>query len=198
MDDKSAILNFMGQMYGHMKEIDTNIASTGSNAKFGGRSAELEKAFKQVAAMPTLQMPPVIVPQEPQAVIQTQPVAPSPVHTIQYQDNISTVAAPAADDSQLEFNFKTDTTGILDNIYNVLFDIKKILIEIRDQKKQPEQKEKKHKSPLAPCCLCGGRAVGGSLPTGEYTVQCRTCENGETAASETMAKVAWNHKNKVL
>ena len=36
MSEKEALLNFIGGVYGQMKEIDNHIAATGSGAKFGG------------------------------------------------------------------------------------------------------------------------------------------------------------------
>ena len=194
MDDKSAILNFVGQMYGQMKEIDSNIAAAGSNAKFGGRSAEIKKVFEEVAV--NLQPPapaPIVAPALQQPVFATAPAttfvqAPAPVQQPQ--------------EEQLELKFSSSDKDVLNSIYNVLFDIKKLLVEAIDLQKQQSQtpaiKKEKKTSSLAPCCLCGGTAKGKKVNEKLYTVTCESCKNSEDGINESHAKVAWNNKNKQL
>jgi len=199
MDDRSAILNFVGQMYGQMKEIDSNIAAAGSNAKFGGRSAEIKKVFEEVAV--NLQPPapaPITAPALQQPVFTPAPTfvqAPSPTF----------VQAPVAaqpQEEQLELKFSSTDKDVLNSIYNVLFDIKKLLSEAIDLQKQQQQtvavKKEKKASTLASCCLCGGAAKGKKVSEKLYTVTCESCKNSENGVSESVAKVAWNNKNKQL
>jgi hypothetical protein len=47
MDDQSAaIVKFLGHTFDQLREIDNYIHIAGSNAKFGGLSAEIEQALK--------------------------------------------------------------------------------------------------------------------------------------------------------
>ena len=64
-------------------------------------------------------------------------------------------------------------------------------------KKKTVKKEKKT-STLASCCLCGGTAKGKKVSEKLYTVTCESCKNSENGVNESVAKVAWNNKNKQL
>lgn len=56
--EKVAITNFIGSLYGQMKEIDGHIAAAGSSPKFGGRSNEIKDILvKEIAANSAPQPP---------------------------------------------------------------------------------------------------------------------------------------------
>ena len=196
MDDKSAILNFVGQMYGQMKEIDSNIAAAGSGAKFGGRSAEIKKVFEEVAAN---LLPPAPVETAPTAV---QQFIHAPMPTAVPAFEHPPVAVQQPQEEQLELKFSSTDKDVLNNIYNVLFDIKKLLSETVDLHKQqlqtPAVKKEKKTPFLVACCLCGGTAKGKKINEKLYTVACEGCKNHEDDVNESLAKVAWNNKNKQL
>lgn len=207
MNEKAAILNFVGQMYGQMKEIDTNIASVGSGAKFGGRSAELEKAFKHIAAAPLealaapMELPPIeqsqtMVPEAP--ILQQRPLVAPSVSIVTTSEHYAP-GMPASQTGQLEFSFKEDANSILKDIYNVLYDIRKLLNEqIAKKNEQPAQipQPKKPKKPaLLQCCLCGGKPKGEKKDENKFEYQCTACGNTSTGTSEPMAKIAWNSQN---
>jgi hypothetical protein len=197
MDDRSAILNFVGQMYGQMKEIDSNIAAAGSNAKFGGRSAEIKKVFEEVAV--NLQ-PPVPITTEIPAVHQPALVTasvPTAAPVI-----VQPTVAHQSQEEQLELKFSSTDKDVLNSIYNVLFDIRKILTEAvvlqKQQMQTPVVKKERKQSSLVSCCLCGANAKGKKVSEKLYTVACEGCKNSESGLNESLAKVAWNNKNKQL
>lgn len=190
--DKEALLNFIGGVYGQMKEIDNHIAATGSGAKFAGRSAELKNVFEQVAASAVMQQPAphYIESAPPGAVVETMPqplAAHKHVTTVQQAPS-----QPVAD--QLEFTFKEDASSILKDIYNVLFDIKKLLTSIKStENEKPVKKNKKY----ANCCLCGSKPAF-SKDRQTYIMQCTGCSAKEIATTEQNVKTAWNNNNKSL
>jgi len=192
MNEKNAILNFIGQMYGQMKEIDTNIASVGSSAKFGGRSAELEKTFKQLATSP---LEAAYVPPTEMSPVETMPMQMQPQMQPAVQQ-LPLYQPPQTD--QLEFTFKDDANSILKDIYNVLFDIRKLLTEhtkaIKTIETAPAVKKPK-KITFADCSLCGGKPKGEQTQDTLYQYTCQTCGNVSKGVNETQAKVAWNTEN---
>lgn len=198
MDDRSAILNFVGQMYGQMKEIDSNIAAAGSNAKFGGRSAEIKKVFEEVAVNLQPPAPTTVVPE----MMQQSVFVPAPMPAPALIPMPQPAAAQELQEEQLELKFSSTDKDVLNSIYNVLFDIKKLLSEAIDLQKQqlqmPVVKKEKKASTLASCCLCGGAAKGKKVNEKLYTVTCESCKNSEDGVNESVAKVAWNNKNKQL
>lgn len=190
--EKEALLNFIGGVYGQMKEIDNHIAATGSGAKFAGRSAELKNVFEQVAASTVVQQPAslhiesapanAVVETVPQPLVATKHVAPVQM----------TPPQPVAD--QLEFSFKEDANSILKDIYNILFDIKKFLISHQSTKNEKTVKKTKK---YADCCLCGSKPT--FIKDRETCImQCTGCGAREVAATEQNVKTAWNNNNKSL
>lgn len=183
--EKEALLNFIGGVYGQMKEIDNHIAATGSGAKFAGRSAELKNVFEQVAASSVVQQPaPSYVPAAPPT---SQPL---PQQHSELMHVVPPQFTPLKAD-QLEFSFKEDANSILRDIYNILFDIKKIL-----QNKQNDKPAKKSKK-YADCCLCGSKPAY-SKDRETHIMQCTGCGAKEVATSEQNVKTSWNNNNKRL
>lgn len=191
MSEKEALLNFIGGVYGQMKEIDNHIAATGSGAKFGGRSAELKSVFEQVATSSVMQQPaPNFIQPAPGMQVVTTPQQPSEIKYIAPQQQ-PIVQQTSVD--QLEFSFKEDANSILKDIYNILFDIKKILISYQNnQNERPAKKNKKY----ADCCLCGSKPVySKDKETHTHTMQCTGCGAKEIATTEQSAKTSWNNNN---
>lgn len=146
--DPAAIINFFGHIHKDIKAIDTQIASVDSNAKFGNKSREVEVALGQT--LKSLEK------------INPQPVMhPPQIHTFgdpNHQHVPMAVQSPAAplqspaqqkDPAQLEFDLDLKSPKVLDNIYNLLYDIKKILTDIRttlnkkDSNEQPNANSRK-------------------------------------------------------
>lgn len=192
IEQHRALLGLLGHTYGQLKEIDTHIAATGSNAKFAGRSESLKRQFETLATTPIAAIPQHNYDSE----LDTAPVL-SPI--VDYQPQISTiqlqpapsVTAPAKqDDIQLEFNFKQAEKNVLQDIYNVLYDIKKILQENKKIQSAPKKR-------INDCILCGTKATVASCSNNTFEVRCYKC-NACTAEEHTTTKSAvkeWNKDN---
>lgn len=195
MDDKNALINFIGSVYGQMKEIDNHIAATGSNAKFGNRSIELQNVLKEVVEAPTLPPQPQFLPPQPQQLqlppqqfnIQELPQTLAPIV-------LAPAQKPAVVEQQLELMFKNDEKSILNDIYNVLYDIKKLLIESQNNFKEKNKKVKKY----VDCCLCGSQPKISKTAEGSIELKCTGCKNSEQDATEQLVKLKWNKVNKQL
>lgn len=196
--EKEALLNFIGGVYGQMKEIDNHIAATGSGAKFAGRSAELKNVFEQVAASAVVQQPaPAFI--QPALTMDASPV-PQQISEIRYVAPPQQSQPAPEQSNQLEFSFKEDANSILKDIYNVLFDIKKLLTSLQNnqanssnQNDKPVKKAKKY----ADCCLCGSKPIY-TRDKETHIMQCTGCSAKETGASEQSVKTSWNNNNKSL
>ena len=93
-EEKELLVNFMGNMYGEVQKMDSNIINP-SNTLQRGKSEEIKKNIEQVLAQP--QQP---VQQEQAA------IAPQQVQQVQQpQENIQQVNL---NDNQLSFNFDTN------------------------------------------------------------------------------------------
>lgn len=187
-DDKNALINFIGSVYGQMKEIDNHIAATGSNAKFGNRSIELQNVLKEVVDAPTVHPQPQILPQQPQILPQQQ------ITIQEMPQSLAPAQKTAATEQQLELVFKNDEKSILNDIYNVLYDIKKLLIESQNNFKEKNKKVKKYVN----CCLCGSQPKISKTVQGNIELKCTGCKNSEQDATEQLAKLKWNTVNKQL
>jgi hypothetical protein len=193
MDDKNALINFIGSVYGQMKEIDNHIAATGSNAKFGNRSIELQNVLKEVVEAPAVPPQPQLLPQQSQPLPQQQITVqeiPQPLAPVA----LAPVQKTAIDQQQLELIFKNDEKSILNDIYNVLYDIKKLLIESQNNFKEKNKKVKKYVN----CCLCGSQPKISKTAEGSIELKCTGCKNSEQDATEQLVKLKWNTVNKQL
>ena len=188
MDDKNALINFIGSVYGQMKEIDNHIAAAGSNAKFGNRSVEIQNVLKEVVAAPTLQPQPQFLPQQ-QFNMQVQPEPPAPIVVMP-----AVIEQQSSNEQQLELMFKNDEKSILNDIYNVLYDIKKLLIEAQNNAKEKPKKVKKY----VDCCLCGSQPKLCKTTEGIVELKCMGCKNSEQDETEQLVKMKWNKINKQL
>lgn len=174
-----------------MKEIDNHIAAAGSNAKFGNRSVELQNVLKEVVDAPTVHPQPLLshsqlLPQQ-QIIIQDQPQTLAPV-------TLAPVQKTAINEQQLELIFKNDEKSILNDIYNVLYDIKKLLIESQSNFKEKNKKVKKYVN----CCLCGSQPKISKTAEGCIELKCTGCKSSEQDATEQLVKLKWNTVNKQL
>lgn len=194
-EDKAAITQFFGTMYGQMKEIDNHIAAAGGNAKFAGRSEDIKNAFATIVSPSFVPVPVVdVVEVQPEQSVSAPPSIPQ---TTNFQ-------LAKQDTGQLEFEFKSDEKSILKDIYNVLYDIKRLLSD-RIRKEDAEAKEKKVKE-YTPCCICGSQpAIKVNRSAGfsgtivkEYQMICTGCESIEIAASRKDVISAWNKENRQL
>lgn len=192
MDDKNALINFIGSVYGQMKEIDNHIAAAGSNAKFGNRSADIQNVLKEVVAAPTLQPQPQLLPQQ-QINVQVQPEPPAPIVFMPAQKP-AVIEQQSSNEQQLELMFKNDEKSILNDIYNVLYDIKKLLVESQNNVKEKPKKVKKY----VDCCLCGSQPKLCKTAEGTVELKCTGCKNSEHDETEQVVKIKWNKSNKQL
>lgn len=187
-EDKAAITQFFGTMYGQMKEIDNHIAAAGGNAKFAGRSEDIKNAFATIVSPSFVPVPVVDVKEvQPEQSVSAPPSIPQ---TTNFQ-------LAKQDTGQLEFEFKSDEKSILKDIYNVLYDIKRLLSD-RIRKEDAEAKKIKE---YTPCCLCGSqpKIQVNKLASGrEYQMFCTGCTSNEVAASRKDVISAWNKENRQL
>jgi len=190
IEEKRALMGLLGHTYAQMKEIDTHIAAAGSSAKFAGRSEELRKQFETIATTP------IIVPNDNLEIMHPgpPPVAPAPVLTpapVMYEPvAVSAPAPPQPTTAQLEFNFTAAEKNILSDIYNVLYDIKKLLIEAKQQTK-PDKRKK-----IVDCVLCGSVAKPIQVEN-LHAVQCTGCKTQSITASDIKTCIKeWNQANK--
>lgn len=192
--EKEALLNFIGGVYGQMKEIDNHIAATGSGAKFAGRSAELKNVFEQVAASAVVQQPaPLFI--QPSLGTEVATTSQQPVE-LKYTAPPQIVQQQSSAD-QLEFTFKEDANSILKDIYNILFDIKKILSCNQNNQNNQNEKSAKKSKKYADCCLCGSKPAY-SKDKETHIMQCTRCGAKEIATTEQTVKTSWNNNNKRL
>lgn len=188
MEDKAALINFIGNVYGQMKEIDNHIAAAGSNAKFGNRSADIQNVLKEVVAAPTMPQPPkqhaaLHMQPAPQASAEYTPMHPVKVHDL----------APAQNQNaqQLELPFSSSEKSILSDIYNVLYDIKKLMIEFQKKQDTKPAKVKKYEK----CCLCGSQPKLNKTQDSDFELKCTGCKNSETDDTVSLVKTKWNKAN---
>ena len=89
---------------------------------------------------------------------------------------------------------ETSQAVILNDIYNVLYDIKKLLIESQNNFKEKNKKVKKY----VDCCLCGSQPKISKTAEGSIELKCTGCKNSEQDATEQLVKLKWNKVNKQL
>tara|TARA_R110002126_G_scaffold2007_1_gene11847 strand:+ start:117 stop:689 length:573 start_codon:yes stop_codon:yes gene_type:complete len=98
-EERSVLLNFMGNMYGEAKKMDGNIIGESTTLKRGA-GEEIKKQIEQVYAQPQSKEPQQSVSQPELAVPPPQPVVQQPILPIQQE-----VKQPYLDDNQLALNF---------------------------------------------------------------------------------------------
>lgn len=194
--EKDTILSFIGNMYGQVKEIDNHIAAAGSNAKFGGRSVELQNKFEEMVKSPAIGFeqpsPPLI--QQP-AVNLIESAGGEAIPQQFREPAAQQVVQNRPDPFQMELPLMDTQKNVLTDIYNVLFDMKKMLAEfIKSQKDVPAIVEEKKK--YVNCCLCGSQPKYFKDEEKQHNLQCRQCKSKETAASKFLVESTWNSKNK--
>jgi hypothetical protein len=109
-EERSVLLNFMGNMYGEAKKMDGNIIAPSSTLQ-RGKSEELKKQIEQVYTQPQQPASQVqVAPPQPEEPIQ-QPV--EPVRQV--------VRASVEDNDQLSFNFNvTEKEELFNSVERVL------------------------------------------------------------------------------
>jgi len=97
-EERSVLLNFMGNMYGEAKKIDGNIVGEATTLKKGA-GEEIKKQIEQVYTQPRQSAPQPVQATLPQPEVQ-QP-------QVQIDKPITSIQEQSVDDSQLSFNFNT-------------------------------------------------------------------------------------------
>lgn len=103
-EERAALLNFMGNMYGEAKKMDGNIVGP-TNTLQRGKSDEIKKQIEQVYTQP---QQPV---QQVQAAPTPQPEVQQPVEPVQQLP-----VQPQIDDNQLTFSFDVNEKDELFNL----------------------------------------------------------------------------------
>ncbi len=96
-EERSVLLNFMGNMYGEANKMDNNIIGEATTLRKGS-SQEIKKQIEQVYTQPQQSAPQQVQTAPPQPAEQ-QPVVQVTQQVIPTQQSV--------DDSQLSFNFNT-------------------------------------------------------------------------------------------
>jgi len=110
-EERAALLNFMGNMYGEAKKMDGNIVGP-TNTLQRGKSDEIKKQIEQVYTQPQqpvqqVQAAPTPQPEVQQPVVQAQ----QPVEPVQQLP-----VQPQIDDNQLTFSFDVNEKDELFNL----------------------------------------------------------------------------------
>jgi hypothetical protein len=200
MDDKRAMLEFMGQFHSEMKAIDTHIEAAGSNAKFGGRSEDIKDSMKALMAVPisSLQAPTETVSvgaTNPPQILQNNP------------QQVSQVVTPVVkiDNNQLEFNFNETPVSILkemrDRMDSMERSMKRIIAYIDSIQTQPDERGDCNNVGSTElgrgsvCCLCGGTPKTKKTNDNIYVTKCVSCNNSEEGSTRKASRDLWNSKN---
>jgi hypothetical protein len=101
-EERAALLNFMGNMYGEAKKMDNNIVGP-SNTLQRGKSEEIKKQIEQVYTQPQQPAPPQAAPTPQPEVQQPQVQSQQPLQPVQ-----QVMVQSEVDDNQLSFNFDTN------------------------------------------------------------------------------------------
>jgi len=195
-EQKRALMGLLGHTYAQMKEIDMHIASAGSNAKFAGRSEDIKRQFEQVATQAVVPIAPQQTSIELGEVLPAPRIVapPAPVVEPQYIMHapvaVQPVAAQPAEEKQLEFNFKAVEKNVLTDIYNVLYDIRKMMLEFKEKEAKKEKKSK-----IANCIICGSLAQM-SKKDNKFTINCTSCFAETKSDSNKECIKEWNDANK--
>tara|TARA_R110002126_G_scaffold270875_1_gene414694 strand:- start:3338 stop:3892 length:555 start_codon:yes stop_codon:yes gene_type:complete len=97
-EERSVLLNFMGNMYGEAKKMDGNIIGEATTLKRGAGEG-IKKQIEQVYAQPQQTAPPPVQSAPPQPEVQ-QP-------QVQVEQPVTPVEQQVVDESQLSFNFNS-------------------------------------------------------------------------------------------
>mgnify|MGYP003112949513 CR=1 FL=1 len=95
-EERDVLLNFMGNMYGEAKKMDSNIIGP-TNTLQRGKSEEIKKQIEQVYTQPQQSAP-----------VQAAPAPQPEIQQPQVQAQQSVQPLPQVDDNQLSFNFDTN------------------------------------------------------------------------------------------
>ena len=190
-EEQAALATFFGTIYGQTKEIEGHVMAAGGDSKLAPNTDGLKNLFKQTLAgapTPVVHAPdqPVQVPDQGLLPL----VASNPISRPQQADTL-----------QLELPLKSDGNTVLNSIFNVLFDIKKILLSMSElqkqqQKQEPTEPPAKQGEVLNECCICGAKAKLKYWPESEayqkFTIQCPSCKNMSAAPSRLKVVRLWN------
>lgn len=188
--EKAALLNFVGAVFGQSKELDQHIAAAGG-AQFGERSGAIQDLFKTIATSAPVGA--AMVPSPSPAHINPEP-EPKQIESAPVQ-HVPIVHESEPKDVQLEFNFSQSQKDKLDDIFNILYDIRKLLKDYISSQAEKEDKEDKEESQkYVKCSLCGSHPKVKRKP-GEVHLVCSSCSNSEVDKDLKTVRAKWNSKN---
>jgi hypothetical protein len=125
-EERSVLLNFMGNMYGEASKMDSNIVGESTTLKRGA-SQEIKKQIEQVYAQPQQS-----VPQQ----VQAAPIPDPPVQKLSIPTQDQSIKI-SNNDSQLSFNFDVSEKEELINQVNDL--VKKVNFQTKQVKELNEK-----------------------------------------------------------
>jgi hypothetical protein len=120
-EERSALLNFMGSMYGETKKIDGNIVGESTTLQ-RGKSEELRRQIEQVYAQPQQS-----VPQQ----VQAAPIPDPPVQKLSVPTQVESIKI-SNNDPQLSFNFEvSEKEDLLNQVHDL---VKKVNLQTKQIK----------------------------------------------------------------
>ena len=120
-EERSALLNFMGSMYGETKKIDGNIVGESTTLQ-RGKSEELRRQIEQVYAQPQQS-----VPQQ----VQAAPIPDPPVQKLSVPTQVESTKI-SINDPQLSFNFDvSEKEDLLNQVHDL---VKKVNLQTKQIK----------------------------------------------------------------
>lgn len=132
-EERNLLVNFMGNMYGETKKLDSNIVGASPTLE-RGRSEKIKRQIEQVISQPQQSAPQQVqaAPPPPTIVPQPSEQAQQPVIPVQ-----QVVVQPQIDDNQLSFNFdvseKEDLLNNVDTLINKVKNLNKGLNDLNDK-----------------------------------------------------------------
>tara|TARA_R100000742_G_C4187750_1_gene20815 strand:+ start:65 stop:532 length:468 start_codon:yes stop_codon:yes gene_type:complete len=148
-EEKAAVMQFMGQTYGHFHKHDQNIVGNAGNLK--PKSQEMKQVFEQTARMPTVHPShqPQPVPQQapaPQQAPPQQAPAPQPVQPVTPEQAAQEIAAvqspPMPDQEEFDFSEPAKIDKLIDLIEKQTLILEKISLKLDNGKSAKNRKQR--------------------------------------------------------
>ena len=144
-EQKAAVMQFMGQTYGHFHKHDQNIIGNSGNLK--PKSHESKQMFEQTARMPTVnphhQHPPAPVQAPPP---QPQAPPPQPVQPVTPEQAAQEIAAaqapPMPDQEEFDFSEPAKIDKLIDLIEKQTLILEKISLKLDNGKSAKNRKQR--------------------------------------------------------
>ena len=150
-EEKAAVMQFMGQTYGHFHKHDQNIVGNSGNLK--PKSQEMKQVFEQTARMPTVhpqhQHPPVPTqapPPQHAPPPQQQAPAPVPVQPVTPEQAAQEIAAAQTpsipDQEEFDFSEPPKIDKLIDLIEKQNLILEKINLKLDNGKSAKNRKQR--------------------------------------------------------